>query len=140
MTITLSNTTDEVEVLDKTLTDSVSRECVLVNTDVLNPILKLESVVINKNYVYIPTFKRYYFVRTVETINGMHTLLYCSVDVLMSYKNEIMELKAYVSRNEFDANFLLNDSSMPLLAEKKLVVKGFGNEMISFSEYLLECV
>ena len=140
MTITLSNTRDEVEVLDKTLTDSVSRECVLVNTDVLNPILKLESVVIDKNYVYIPTFKRYYFVRTVETINGMHTLLHCSVDVLMSYKNEIMELDAYISRNEFDANFLLNDSSMPLLAEKKLVVKGFGNDMISFSEYLLECV
>ncbi len=140
MTITLSNTRDEVEVLDKTLTDSVSRECVLVNTDVLNPILKLESIVIDKNYVYIPTFKRYYFVRTVETINGMRTLLHCSVDVLMSYKNEIMELDAYISRNEFDANFLLNDSSMPLLAEKRLVVKGFGDDMISFSEYLLECV
>lgn len=140
MTITLSNTRDEVEVLDKTLTDSVSRECVLVNTDVLNPILKLESVVIDKNYIYIPAFKRYYFVRTVETINGMHTLLYCSVDVLMSYKNEIMELDAYISRNEFDANFLLNDSSMPLLAEKRLVVKGFGEYIISFDEYLLECI
>lgn len=140
MTITLSNTTDEVEVLDKNLTDSVTKECVLVNTDVLNPILKLESIVIDKNYIYIPTFKRYYFVRTVETINGMHTLLYCSVDVLMSYKDEIKELDTYISRNEFDANFLLNDSSMPLLAEKKLVVKGFGDDMISFSEYLLECV
>lgn len=140
MTITLSNTTDEVEVLDKTLTDSVTKECVLVNTDVLNPILKLESNVVDKNYVYIPAFNRYYFVSSPETINGMHTLLHCSVDVLMSYKDEIMELDAYISRNEFDANFLLNDSSMPLLAEKKLVVKGFGDDMISFSEYLLECV
>lgn len=140
MTITLSNTTDEIEVLDKTLIESISRECVLVNTDVLNPILKLESIVIDKNYVHIPTFNRYYFVQTVETINGMHTLLHCSVDVLMSYKNEIVELDAYISRNEFDANFLLNDSSMPLLAEKKLVVKGFGNDIISFDEYLLECI
>lgn len=140
MTITLSNTTDEIEVLDKTLTGSISRECVLVNTDVLNPILKLESIVIDKNYVHIPTFNRYYFVQTVETINGMHTLLHCSVDVLMSYKDEIKELDAYISRNEFNANFLLNDSSMPLLAEKRLVVKGFGTDIISFDEYLLECV
>lgn len=140
MTITLSNTTDENEVLEKTLTDSVTKECHLVNTDVLNPILKLESVVMDKNYVYIPDFKRYYFVKTVETINGMHTLLYCAVDVLMSYADEIKELDAYISRNEFDANFLLNDSSMPLLAEKKLVVKGFGEDIIAFDEYLLECV
>lgn len=140
MTITLSNTTDEIEVLDKTLTGSISRECVLVNTDVLNPILKLESIVLDKNYVHIPAFNRYYFVQTPETINGMHTLLHCSVDVLMTYKDEIKELDAYISRNEFDANFLLNDSSMPLLAEKRLVVKGFGTDIISFDEYLLECV
>lgn len=140
MTINLSNTTGEIEVLEKTLTDTVTKECVLVNTDVLNPVLKLDSILLNKNYVYIPSFNRYYFVRTVETINGMHTLLYCTVDVLMSYASEIKELDVYVARNEFDANFLLNDSSMPLLAEKKLVVKGFGEDIISFDEYLLECV
>lgn len=139
MTINLSECSDENEVVYKELTGTVQADCVMVNTDILNPILKVNGTFIDKNYVFIPTFgDRYYFVKSIETIPGGHCLIYCEIDVLMTYKAYLNEIDVYVSRNEKDGNNLIPDNNIVLSSDKRIVVKKFGVPMTSVSgEYLI---
>lgn len=68
----------------------------------------------NFNYVYIPELNRYYFVTNVEYIVTNLWEISLSVDVLMTYKNGITNLVAFVDRNEFNKN--------PYILDKKRVI------------------
>lgn len=92
----------ENEVVDKSgfviLGNSIS--CEMVNTDILNPILRVNTR-IEKNYCYISDFGgRYYYIETVEGIAGGHCLCHCHVDVLYSHCSAIKGLECLVLRNE----------------------------------------
>lgn len=50
------------------------------------------------NYVYIPTLKRFYYVRAVTQITNEYTRLYFTEDVLMSWANLIRQQTAFVTR------------------------------------------
>lgn len=56
------------------------------------------------NYIYIPTFNRYYYVTEITSIRKGLWQIDCTVDVLMSYKDAIMNCRARVERNEYDYN------------------------------------
>lgn len=59
------------------------------DNSILQPILILKNYV-GGNYCYIEEFKRYYFINDVRLLsNGLYEL-HLNVDVLMTYKNEIM--------------------------------------------------
>lgn len=64
------------------------------DTDITNPILILQSYKTG-NYCYIPDLKRYYFIDKIELMNGGFYKLYLEIDVLMSYKDEIMNADWY---------------------------------------------
>lgn len=101
--------------------ESQNETAQMVNTDILNPILKLLDSKIDCNYVYIRDFGgRFYFVENAESIAGGHCLLHCHVDVLYSYKDSIKNLECLVSRNEFKENPFLVDTLLPI--EKKFDV------------------
>lgn len=55
---------------------------------------------IDFNYVYIPNLNRYYFVSQVTILNNNLCELSLSIDVLMTYRNGIYKLHAFVDRNE----------------------------------------
>lgn len=132
MTINLSDCYDENEVVYKTLSNTSAVQCEMVNTDILNPILKLNSSFIEKNYAHIPSFgNRYYFISSIETIAGGHCLIHCSIDVLMTYKAYLNNIDVYVSRNEFDGNNLITDNNIVLSSEKRIIVNKFGESMSS---------
>lgn len=81
-------------------------------TSLTNPIIRIEYPMINFNYVYIPLFERYYYVvDVVSIVNGLWELS-LSVDVLYSYKTEILQLNAYVERQATDYNPELVDSEV----------------------------
>lgn len=67
------------------------------------------------NYVRIPELKRYYFVNDITIINANLYELDLEVDPLMSYKDAILGLTAFVDRNEFLSN--------PMIIDKKRVVE-----------------
>ena len=67
------------------------------------------------NYVRIPELKRYYFVNDITIINANLYELDLSVDPLMSYKNAILGLTAFLDRNEFLSN--------PMIIDKKRVIE-----------------
>ena len=130
----------ENEVVDKT--DYITFEedptsCNMVNTDLLNPILKLDKYVRNVNYVNIPYFgNRFYFVESYEGVAGTHCLLHCHVDVLHTYRNEIRGLTCLVYRNEDEGkwNRDLTDKAIPASNRRIGVSKGLGTHIINAFE------
>lgn len=96
----------ESEVVDKGATGAITWtnqnvNCDWLNTDILNPVLKVQSGKVNCNYVKINSFGgRYYFVESAESYAGTHCILRCHVDVLYTYKSAILGLTCLVLRNE----------------------------------------
>lgn len=66
--------------------------------------------VLAANYAYIPEFNRYYFINDIISVRKNIWQLVMNVDVLMSYKDHILNLDAFVARNEFDFNKDLDDN------------------------------
>lgn len=123
-TISIGKFTGENELVDKDgkitwEANGVSAQ--MVNTDILNPVLKVVGGRSDCNYVKINDFgNRYYFIESVESIAGGHCLLRCHVDVLYTYKTNIKGLTCLVSRNEFQENPYLVDTLLPI--EKQFTV------------------
>lgn len=114
MTILLYNCTAEEIKLNKsgdltlvsTLTGTLRSGCDIINPDILIETATLPVF----NYAYIPEFNRYYFLRNITNASKTLWNITLHVDVLMSYKEPILRLKADVSRNEFDYDLLLQDN------------------------------
>ena len=84
------------------------------DSDITNPILILQSYK-SGNYCFIPELKRYYFIDRIELMNGGFYKLYLEIDVLMSYKDEIINADWYSVNgvnvtipNEIDYNSLID--------------------------------
>ncbi len=73
--------------------------------DMVNPVIVIEyHKVPDFNYIYIPAFKRYYFLTKFEFVRKNAYRLFLHVDVLMSYKDGIKNLECLVLRNEYIYN------------------------------------
>lgn len=84
------------------------------NSDITNPILILQTYKTG-NYCYIPDLKRYYYIDRIELMKGGFYRLYLEIDVLMSYKDEIINADWYSVNgvnvtipNEVDYNSLVD--------------------------------
>lgn len=76
--------------------------------------------VLTANYAYIPDFNRYYFITDIVSVGRNLWQVTMSVDVLMSYYGEIMDLTALIDRNEYDYRPTLDDPLMPKNANTKI--------------------
>lgn len=79
------------------------------SSSIVEPVFNIsESDVPQFNYVYIPAFNRYYFVVELTSMNYNLWRLSLKCDVLMTYKDGIKALNAFVERNEiqFDENIV----------------------------------
>lgn len=125
----------ENEVVDKSgsVTLGTAVSCVMVNTDIINPILKVESDKASSTYCYISDFGRYYFVESCEGTTGAHCFLRCHVDVLYTYKDSIVGLTCLVMRNE-DINKWkrdLTDRCIPASNRRVGWSKTFGTHLVA---------
>ena len=59
------------------------------DTSILQPILILKKYSVG-NYCFIKEFKRYYYITDIRVLNGGLYQLQLDVDVLMTYKTEIL--------------------------------------------------
>ena len=66
------------------------------------------------NYAYIREFNRYYFVQDITIVRSHIFSVSFIVDVLMSFRNDILSLDAYVDRNQYVYDSLLVDDALPL--------------------------
>lgn len=92
MKIVLYKNTSQHNVLHKQLTETGSFNDVTI-TDYeqdIDNISFLFSTDIDFNYLYIPDFKRYYYIDSVELSENGMKLYRCSCDLLMSFQADIL--------------------------------------------------
>lgn len=103
MELILYKTTDDDNVINKELEFFKSININLKdNVNVTNPDLKLRmnvDDVKNFNYAEIGLLNRKYFVRDIQNLNNDVWLVRLECDVLETYKDDILNSKASVTRN-----------------------------------------
>ena len=83
-------------------------------TSITNPSIIIEmSEFPTFNYVYIPKFNRYYYVTNILSIATNLWQIDMHVDVLMSYRDEILDTECIIERNQYDYNAFLVDKDLP---------------------------
>ena len=83
------------------------------------------------NYVYIPAFNRYYFVNDITAIRSNLWEMSLSVDVLMTYKDAILNCTAFVDRNEFSNRPYVIDNKRVILEGKDVEYEAVTNELFT---------
>lgn len=80
-------------------------------TDVLNPAVDVSmfSGFSLYNYAYIPVFSRYYFCR-FEVEDGDKLRMFCSVDPLQSFWDDIKTTNCHITRQEHNYNMYIPDA------------------------------
>ena len=90
MELQIYNNNSNTNVINKNITLVDTLEFNLkADNSILQPILVLKNYN-SGNYCYIKEFKRYYYINDIRVLNGGIYQLQLDVDVLMTYKNEIM--------------------------------------------------
>lgn len=109
MLATFYNYDSEFNKLNKTLENGLELNITLKDiTEVINPILLIKSNNnFNYNYCYIDKLERYYFIDKKEIVTNDLIKLHLSVDVLMSYKQDILNANANI--RETDNTDVSND-------------------------------
>lgn len=134
-TLKIGTCSCENEVVDKSgsvvLSGNIS--AVMVNTDSLNPVFKVQGSYSGSNYCSCSEFGRFYYIENVEALAGGHCLLHCHVDVLYTYASAIVGLTCLVTRNE-DINKWkrdYTDLAIPVSNRRVTYGKNFGNDMVN---------
>lgn len=147
MTITLYKCRDDKRVVDKTLPSDTKIDITAVikaDTDILNPVLELsyDSSIISSgyNYMYIPSWKRYYFITDIS-FSMQRMFISGKVDVLTTYATEIKNLTGIVLRQQAkkNADMYLPDFIFAQEAVRDVEMKFFRNsagKVPSFSNTL----
>lgn len=101
MIIQLKATRDNPNILHKTIVDVATLTgSIKENTDLLNPsILVKADTIPTANYCLIPDFGRWYYITDITVVSKDLYLLHCSVDVLQSFKNDILQAEIIAKRS-----------------------------------------
>lgn len=128
------NVSDDKRKINKDLSNQVIRPDVTLKdgTDLMHPTFLLNYTSIPKiNYIYDAQHLRYYFVDDIRIVRQGLVEIICSVDVLMTYKNEILSSNAFCLRCGQNLNPFLVDTEIPVQAQKsKTIAKISTSESI----------
>ena len=80
----------------------------------------INKYVLSANYVHIPEFNRYYFINDIVSIRQNLWQITLSVDVLMSYKDQILKTNAFVARNQNEFNKDIIDNECVLTDKEEV--------------------
>lgn len=103
MTVNFYNAKIKNNEINKSLGSAIVKTCSLKDgTSVEDPVLYMnhDSSLFQCNYVYIPDFGRYYFIVDKE-IEGKTLYITCHVDVLSSFKSDILNSTGTATRSNF---------------------------------------
>ena len=99
MNILLYKTTNANNDLNKTINDKVELVGALREaSSVIAPSILIQSNPIGYNYAYIPEFGRYYYIKNITAFRKGAYIVDLKCDVLMSFKEEILNMSGIVSR------------------------------------------
>ena len=137
----LYNTTSENNKIDKTLNNEYVTNIVIKDdTNILTPTVQLNIAydnIINKkyknkekpeNYCYIPLFNRYYFILSLINVSNSIFELQLKCDVLMSHKDEILNLSCVINRSTSNYNSYFVDNELSCYNNPRIQTKVFPNK------------
>ena len=108
------------------------------NTDILHPTVILGGSLPQANYLYIPAFGRYYFIKNMKVDSARNVIeIECDVDVLMSYADSLSQLQCVVARQENEYNTYLADNSFLAYSYPSIVQKAFPKGFTNQSHLIL---
>lgn len=110
------------------------------NVDVYRPIIKIKAELLNKcNYVFIQDFNRYYYVVNKRSINIEIIELTLECDVLMSFREHILNLKCIIDKQENInlGNKYYDDNSLISLSKEFIESYNFNNGFNENGEFIL---
>lgn len=143
MDIIIYNTKDDSRVVDKTLVEVVrfSNVTLKESTGVTNPTIVITGVSVDDvslfNYCRIPKFGRNYFINEITAKKGKVLELSCHVDVLTTYKDDILKSKQLIERQENVKNSLLVDDMLPLANKREIIGSNVGDVLDEDSNYFI---
>ena len=112
-------------------------------SNVVNPKVLIEGNIADLldlyNYAYIPSFNRYYFIDDMQSYRNNVILLSLTVDVLFSFKDEILDNVAIVDKvqKRDDANLYYDDGSFITDSRDFYTIKTFENGFNDVGEFIL---
>ena len=99
MNILLYKTTNANNDLNKTISNKVELVGALRDaSSIIAPSILIQSNPIGYNYAYIPEFGRYYYIKNITAFRKGAYIVDLKCDVLMSFKEEILNMSGIVSR------------------------------------------
>ena len=143
MKVIFYKNSSERNTINKKITQIGSTDVLAVKgqSSILNPTLLLNTnlnEMLDSNYIYIAEWKRYYYIDDVVVITGGRCELHCSVDVLESFKNEILNLAVILSDTKVTGatNYLLGDVWKTNVKETT-TIKTFPKGLNDSGEFIL---
>lgn len=110
-------------------------------TNIVIEIQKSNPLLYNYNYMYISEFKRFYFIDEITNVSRNRWVIRASVDVLFSFKNDILNMECVLDKveNEAVANLYLDDGSFVMDSRKYNEIKEFPYGLNENGSFILIC-
>ena len=127
--------------IDKDLTHLHTYDCIIKDsTSIYTPTIRLNASDINVskgNYGYIPKFKRFYYVTDVVSVRQDVWEISLKCDVLMSFRDDIINHKVIFNHSEKTYNLYLNDGTLQMDSRPKVTWNKFPNSLTEDGTYVL---
>ena len=127
--------------LNKTISLLIEKNVKLKNeTNIIRPTIILTGDISNNmNYVYIPKFNRYYYIVDKKSINNEMFEIFLEVDVLMSFKEKILNLQCIIDKQQdlTNINKYYNDGSFIVSSKEFIKTINFPNGFNENGEFIL---
>lgn len=149
MVAKICKTKSAPNVVNKVLTEVVAFDEVIFkdDTSLLNPTIIINGVsnassytiedIGTSNYFSIPKVNRYYFITDITMMSGGRVAITGKVDVLMSFKTDILGSTQLIVRQEKKTNNYLIDTDIPLSSKKQVIEHEFGDSIVDSGYYIL---
>lgn len=142
MDIILYQTDSERERVNKNLLEGVTLTGSLRGeSSVIKPSILIEATNISEyNYCYIAEFGRYYYINNIISVRTNLWRIECSVDVLMSFQNQILNLDVIVSDlslGEDPTSVYFSGEQWQSIVKTKTDVIQFPSGLLDDGEYIL---
>lgn len=136
-------------VVNKVLTEVVAFDEVIFkdDTSLLNPTIIINGVsnassytiedIGTSNYFSIPKVNRYYYITDITMMSGGRVAITGKVDVLMTFKTDILASTQLIVRQEKKTNNYLIDTDIPLSSKKQVIEHEFGESIVDSGYYIL---
>lgn len=137
MTAILYNNVSDSRKINKNLTElSTINITLYLDTNVETPVFKVKNYINNANYMYVPDLHRYYYINNY-TLSNQCVYLHCSVDVLETYKTEILNSECLITRSENDYDDNIIDTLAPITENTVYTVKNFGENVKTTEHFII---